>query len=276
GVLSLIAYRTPDPLPVFTASRPLRTATLESRSSLGRVVADFTEVLGIGAAKGAPGGGGGESGTTPRRDFRQSAYFNPSVTTAADGRARVTFRLPESLTTYRIMAVATTRDDRYGYAEDRVVTSKRLMARPALPRLLRAGDRANAGVVVSAKDFGPTRVRVRLDASGVDLLDEAEKVIDLPRNGSTEVRFALAAEQVGTARFRFTVAAGTERDDVEVERSIASPAILEAVALYGSTTSAAAEALGDVTGIRKDVGGLEVKVAPTALVGIDAGFEQLL
>lgn len=276
GVLSLVAYRTPDPLPVFTASRPLRTATLESRASLGRVVTEFTGLLGLGPDKGAAGGGGGEGGMAPRRDFRQSAYFNPAVVTAADGRARVKFRLPESLTTYRLMAVATSRDDRYGFTQDRVVTNKRLMARPALPRLLRAGDLASAGLIVSAKDLGPTRVRVRLEASGIDLLDATEKVIDLPRNGSTEVRFALAAEQVGTARFRFTVAGGKERDDVEVERPIASPATLEAVALYGETTSAAAEALGDVTGIRSDIGGLEAKVAPTALVGIDAGIEHLL
>ena len=45
-------------------------------------------------------------------------------------------RVLKTLTTYRVMAVATSIDDRYGYGESRVVTSRRLMARPALPRFV--------------------------------------------------------------------------------------------------------------------------------------------
>lgn len=277
GVLSLIGYRTPDPLPVFTAPRPLRTATLESRASLGRVLTDLTGLLGLGANKGAEGGGGGgEDGSGARRDFRQSVYFNPTLQTGADGKARVRFRLPESLTTYRVMAVVTSADDRYGYAEERVVTNKRLMARPALPRLLRAGDRAEAGVVVSSKGLGATKVRVSLDAEGVEVLGPVVQEIELPADRPREVRFPLRAPAVGSAHLQFAVTGGRQRDAVEVRREIHSPATLEAVALYGETKSAAAEALGDLTALRKDVGGLEVQTASTALVGVDAGFEQLI
>lgn len=277
GVLSLIGYRTPDPLPVFTAPRPLRTATLESRQTLGRVLADLNGLLGIGPDKGDEGGGGGEgSSGSVRKDFRQSAYFDPTLLTSAQGKARAKFRLPESLTTYRLMAVVVTEDDRYGYAEERVVTNKRLMARPALPRSLRAGDQAEAGVVVSTKGLGAARARVTLEASGIDVVGERSREIELPPGQPIEVRFPLAARQVGQARFRFTVTSGAERDAVEVTREIHSPATLETVALYGETTSAAAEALGDLSATRKDVGGLEVKAASTALVGIDAGFQQLI
>ncbi|NLE85426.1 MAG: hypothetical protein GX607_03405 [Myxococcales bacterium] len=276
GVLSLIGYKTPDPLPVFTAPRPLRTATIEARASLGRVLTDVTGLLGLGPNKGAEGGGGGSEGTGARRDFRQSVYFNPTLVTDANGRARVSFALPESLTTYRLMAVVTTRDDRYGYGEERVVTSKRLMARPALPRLLRAGDLAEAGVVVSAKDFGPARVQVQLDASGVELLGDPHASVELPRDGQVEVRFPIAAREVGDARLTFRVVGGGEKDAVELERRVLSPATLEAVALYGQTETAAAEALGDLSAVRRDVGALEIKAASTALVGIDAGFRQLI
>jgi uncharacterized protein YfaS (alpha-2-macroglobulin family) len=280
GVLSLVGYRTPDPLPVFTAPRPLRVATLESRDALARVAHDLTATLGLGADKGEAGGGGGADGA--RRDFRQSAYFNPTVMTGADGKARVSFRLPESLTTYRLMAVAATREDRYGYAETRVVTSKRLMARPALPRLLRAGDEASAGVIVSAKGFGPSRVTVTLDAKGVELGGPQAQTLDLPKDGSLEARFPLSAKSVGPATLRFHVtgqdrsSGRTEEDAVVVERRVVSPATLEAVALYGETERTAAERLGDFGAVRKDVGSLKVQVASTALVGVDAGMEQLL
>jgi uncharacterized protein YfaS (alpha-2-macroglobulin family) len=279
GVLSLIGYRTPDPLPVFTAPRPLRTATLESRESLARVSRDLSEALGLGGSKGADGGGGGDEGGA-RRDFRQSAYFNPAVMTGKDGKAKVSFKLPESLTTFRLMAVATTPEDRYGYAETRVVTNKRLMARPALPRLLRAGDNASAGIVLSAKGFGPADVNVTLRASGLDVQGPTTQSVKLPRDGSAEVRFPLAASTVGTSKLRFDVSgtAGgvTEKDAVEVERRILSPATLETVALYGETEDAAAERLGSLDAARRDMGGLKVQAASTALVGIDQGMTQLI
>lgn len=278
GVLSLIGYRTPDPLPVFTAPRPLRTATLESRDSLARVSLDLAEALGLGPSKGAEGGGGGADGA--RRDFRQSAYFNPAVMTGADGKARVSFKLPDGLTTYRLMAVATTPRDRYGYAETRVVASKRLMARPALPRLLRAGDSASAGIVLGAKGFGPANVTVRLTASGVDVQGPTSQSVQLPKDGSLEVRFPLVASHVGAAKLRFDVegrsGAEHEKDAVEVQRRVLSPATLETVALYGQTESAAAERLGNLDAVRRDVGSLTLQASSTALVGIDRGFEQLI
>lgn len=273
GVLSLINYKTPDPLPVFTASRPLQVATVESRESLAKLGLDLGNLLGVD--KGAEGGGGGE-GTAARRDFRQSAYFNPSLQTDASGKATARFKLPESLTTFRVMAVATSLDDRYGYGESRVVTSRRLMARPALPRFLRAGDAMQAGVVVSGKAFGPAKVTVTASVSGIELSGDKEKSIDLPRDGSVEVRFPMLARSAGKAKFRFDVKAEGERDAVELERDISIPTVMESVALYGETEKAAGEALGDLSAIRKDVGKLEISVASTALVGLDAGAEQLI
>src|SRR5690606_38679028 len=102
GVLMLTGYRTPDPLPVSAARRPLSGVPLESRDDLARIVR-----LGRapGVDKGDEGGGGGE-GLAAREDFRTTAFFQPSVVTGADGRAHVRFKLPDSLTTYRLMAVA--------------------------------------------------------------------------------------------------------------------------------------------------------------------------
>ena len=51
---------------------------------------------------------------TLRKDFRVLAFWLGSVTTGADGMASVDVKLPESLTTYRIMAVAADRGSRFG------------------------------------------------------------------------------------------------------------------------------------------------------------------
>jgi hypothetical protein len=275
GVLSLIDYKTPDPLKVFTAPRPLSVATIESRAELAWLRLDLLDRLGV--QKGEEGGGGSEGGDSGvRRDFRQSVYFNPKLEIPPSGQAKVRFQLPESLTTYRIMAVASSLEDRYGFAETQVTTSKRLMARPALPRFLRAGDAFEAGAVVSGKDFGPSKVSVQADMAGLELVGPAEQTVELAKNGTAEVRFAVRAARAGEARIRFSVSAGKERDAVEVVRSVQVPLPLETVALYGQTGTATAERLGDLAALRRDTGGLDVTVASTALVGLDAGVQQLI
>ena len=56
GVLSLVGYKTPDPIPVFGAPRSLKVATIESREAIARVENPFS-ILGLD--KGLTGGGGG-------------------------------------------------------------------------------------------------------------------------------------------------------------------------------------------------------------------------
>ena len=273
GVLSLINYKVPDPIPVFTAPRPLNVATLEAREGLAKIGLEALDGA-LGDEKGRDGGGGGVS--PARRDFRQTAYFNPSVLGDANGKAHVRFKLPESLTTYRIMAVAVSDSDHYGYGQTSVTTSKRLMARPALPRFLRAGDTIEAGVVVSAKNFDPGKVTIQARVTGMTLVGDAARSVTLSRDQSQEVRFSFRAESAGKANLRFDVSAGGERDAVIAERRIDSPATLEAVALYGKSEDSVAEALGDLSTIRPDVGQLDLSVSSTALVGLGAGVDQLV
>lgn len=272
GVLSLIGYKTPDPVPVFTAPRALQVLTVESREALARVFTPFRE---LGFDKGLDGGGGSES-SGARRDFRASAYYNPALVTDAAGRIHVSFKLPEGLTTYRLMAVAAAEDDRFGYVESRVTTSRPLMARPAFPRILRAGDRIDAGLIVTSKGLEKSTVGVEIVAEGLTLSGESRRSIELGVNESTEVRFALAATTVGKAKVRFRVKGGGAEDHVEITRDVIAPQLLEAAALYGDTSEASAEKLGDLSAIRTDVGGLEVSLSSSALVGLDNGVDQLL
>lgn len=273
GVLMLTGYKTPDPLPVFAAHRNLSVAPIESRDNLARIL---RLGRGPGEDKGDEGGGGGE-GLSTRQDFRTTAFFQPSVLTGADGKAHLRFKLPDSLTTFRLMAVATSESDRFGFGQESIVTSRPLMARPALPRFLRAGDAINAGVILTSKNLPAQTVEVKLDAKGVVVTGEATQKVALPANGSVEVRWAIGAPSVGKAELAFHArAAGEARDDVTVKRDVSAPVSLEAVALYGETEKAVAEQLGDLKGMRSDIGGIDLRVASTALVGLDGGVEALL
>lgn len=263
GVLSLINYRTPDPLQTFARPRPLQVATVESRDAEGRIL---LEALG-GADKGRDGGGGGEG--EARRDFRQTSYFNPRLITDAHGEAKVSFKLPETLTTHRLMAVAVSQGDRYGFGQARVTTSKPLMARPSLPRFVRAGDSFEAGVIVSKKGVAAGKVKVKATFTGLVASGALERELDVPENGSLEARFAVQAPHPGKAELRFEVSGNAEKDTVIQPLNIALPMTPEAAAVYGQTDAAQTEKLGDLSGLRDDAGGLSVTLASTALVGLD-------
>jgi uncharacterized protein YfaS (alpha-2-macroglobulin family) len=270
GVLMLTGYRTPDPAQRFTQARPLQVATVETRADLARIF----DPQGLqGSEKGAEGGGGGGDA---RGDFKQSAYFNPSLVTDEQGRARVKFQAPDNLTTFRLLAVAVSKDDRYGNGQSKVTVNKPLMARPALPRFLRAGDKFEAAVAVSTKGATSTTVDVSLEVGpGLVVRDDKTKQVRVTKEGTQEVRFKVEAEKTGATHVQFTVAGANERDVVRLTRTIQSPAQLEAVAAYGETKDADGQRLGKLEDVRRDVGGLDVVLSSSRLVGLDGSMEHL-
>jgi len=269
GVLALTGYEPPDPIAIFTAPRPLAVATLESRDALGRLF-----LPGFERDKGAPGGGGGALGV--RSNFRTTVFFDPRVETDASGHASVEFELPDNLTTFRVMAVAVSDDDRYGVGSTTFRVNKPLMLRPALPRALRAGDRFEASVIINARAEAAGAVNVGLAVTGAALEGPATQQVQLAPDVSQEARFRVVAATAGEVRFDFTAASAQQNDRVETTRAVSSPTALEATAIYGRTDSAEAQALGDLGALRADVGGLTLSLASTALVGLDAGLGQLV
>ncbi|HQB43038.1 MAG TPA: MG2 domain-containing protein, partial [Polyangiaceae bacterium] len=270
GVLMLTDYKTPDPIPIFTEPHPLRVGFTEARTDLARLtLSPFAST--VGEDKGLDGGGGGAA----RSDFRQSVYFNPSLITDESGKAKATFKLPDSLTSYRIMAVVVGATDQFGFGQSTVTTSLPLLARPAFPRVLRAGDEIDAGVVLTSKTLPKSAIDVKATVQGLELVGESVRQVELDKGQSREVRFRFRANSVGNAKVRFHVQGGGEQDSVEITKAVRAPTSLESVALYGSTRSATGEMLGDLSAIRTDVGSINVSVASTALVGLAGSVEYL-
>jgi uncharacterized protein YfaS (alpha-2-macroglobulin family) len=161
GVLALTGYRTPDPLDLVYRPRGLGMRLASTLTTVTPQVAEGVK------GKRAPGGGGGaEAADILRSRFQTTAFFLGSVLTDAEGRVTAAARLPDNLTTFRLMAVAVTAGDRYGGGESSLLVTRPLVARPALPRFLRDGDRFAAGVVVNRRDGAAARPAVMAQAKG--------------------------------------------------------------------------------------------------------------
>jgi uncharacterized protein YfaS (alpha-2-macroglobulin family) len=72
-------------------------------------------------------------GAAIRQDFRPLVFWLGSAVTGADGRATTTVTLPDSLTTYRIMAVAGNEASQFGFGEREIRVTKPLMPPAGVP-----------------------------------------------------------------------------------------------------------------------------------------------
>ena len=84
-----------------------------------------------------------------RENLNETAFFYPQLTTDADGHVALKFTLPESLTTWRLLGLAHTRDMYVGTIMGEAVAQKDVMIQPNVPRFFREGDQG----VISARIF---------------------------------------------------------------------------------------------------------------------------
>ncbi|RKH55569.1 Ig-like domain-containing alpha-2-macroglobulin family protein [Corallococcus aberystwythensis] len=269
GVLRLTGYKAPDPLDAMFQERGLSVR-------IGEPLIHLVLRKLYGEKGSRPGGSGGSdtAGSGIRSNFKTTAVFQ-SVETDDQGQAKVEFTLPDNLTTFRIMAVAVTDADRFGVGESKVQVAKPLLALPALPRLVRVGDKAEAGVVIHTTNPAIKEAKVTAKLTGVRVEGPSEKTVQLDGK-AREVRFTFVAEQPGTAVLQFAVSGGGETDAVEQKLPVQLPVGMEAVAVYGDTTNERVEGLKPPGGVRPGMGGLTLTMSSTVMGGFDESMNQLV
>ncbi|MBN4072224.1 alpha-2-macroglobulin [Flavobacteriales bacterium AH-315-E23] len=89
------------------------------------------------------------SNVKARSDFSESAFFFPHLSTNDKGEVIIKFTVPESLTRWKFMGFAHTKDLEFGQLFEEVVTQKELMVMPNAPRFFREGDQMTFSAKVS-------------------------------------------------------------------------------------------------------------------------------
>ncbi|HMS01519.1 MAG TPA: alpha-2-macroglobulin family protein, partial [Gemmatimonadaceae bacterium] len=263
GVLSLTGYRTPDPLELLYQPRGLG---LLLGSSLANVAPQLPEGE---KARRAPGGGGGEGGDDILRSrFRSTAFFLGSVRTDANGVARATAALPDNLTTFRVMAVAVTRTDRFGSGDAPLLVTRPLVARPPLPRFVREGDAVEAGVVVNRREGASGRVRVAAQVTGARLDGRNRRDVTVDSGRGVEVRFRTRVPAGDSVTFRFDATGGRDRDAVQLRLPVRPAARATLVAASGMARDRASLALPvlDAPDLERSTLALTIGASPLTLV----------
>jgi hypothetical protein len=141
------------------------------------------------------------SGIQIRRDFRETAFFFPSLVTDSAGNLTLKFTLPESLTKWKILGLAYTKELDYGLTEKEIMTHKDLMVFPNSPRFVRQGDTLEfSAKVVNLSDRALTGETV------LELSDAlTQKPVSLVISGNQSQAFNLPAGQSLAFQWRIAI-----------------------------------------------------------------------
>jgi uncharacterized protein YfaS (alpha-2-macroglobulin family) len=225
---------------------------------------------------GSKGGGGGDFESQARGTFKDTAYWNPSILTDASGKATVSFKLPDNLTTWKLLAIAHTKDTNVGVGIKDIVETKTVLVRPVLPRFAVRGDMIDVGAIVHNQRTADGTFTVTLRGSGFVSAGQPSQRVTIAKGEMKKVLFPV---KVGTgSSASFTMRAETDGARDEIVQSIP-------VHVFGTpqavTTSGIAD--GDVTEqvlapTKKDAenGDVTITVSPTIATYLPGGLTYLI
>ncbi len=217
GVLNLTRFATPAPETWFYAQRLLGT---DYRDMHGRLIDGMRAERGA-LRSGGDGSGAGMEGNPPVEETL--SLFSGIVRTDADGKAQVTFELPDFNGTVRIMAVAWSAS-KLGHASRDVIVRDPIAVTTSAPRFLTLGDTARLqldlhNVEGPAADYKVAVVRTYQDGEQ-PVGDPVEVLSAMPHLGKGErkaVTFDLSPTRIGQVAYDVRV---TGPNAIDVKRDL--------------------------------------------------------
>lgn len=205
GILNLTAYEAPDPADWYFGQRRLG---LELRDLYGRLIDGSLGAMGR-IRTGGDGGGMAMEGSPPTEKL--VAFFTGPVELGDDGRAVVSFDIPQFNGTVRLMAVAWTKDA-VGNGTTDVIVREPLVVTAGLPRFMAPGDTASLRLDIANTDGPAGEYVLAVETDGAVTVQAPERTLQLDPGARRTVTIPLTAERTGSGAVtvRLTHGGGTE------------------------------------------------------------------
>ncbi|MEP6901696.1 MAG: alpha-2-macroglobulin family protein, partial [Actinomycetota bacterium] len=165
----------------------------------------------------------------------------------------------------------------FGLGESSITAKQSLQIRPSAPRFMNFGDKAELPVILQNMTDKPLTINVAIRAGNAFLTGGNGKKVTVAANDRAEIRFSIASEKAGMARFQIGAASGNFADAAEIEFPVYTPATSEAFATYGTTeeNGAILQTIFAPKDVYPDFGGLEVTTSSTQLQELTDAFIYL-
>ncbi len=216
-----------------------------------------------------PGGADDVQAPTVRSNFADTAYWAGAVTTDKAGLAEVSFKMPESLTGWKVKTWAMGLGTKVGQGEVEVTTKKNLLVRLQAPRFFVEKDE----VVISAnvhnyfKAEKSAMVSLELEGNTVELASrDREQKVMISANGEQRVDWRVKVTGQGTASITVKALSDEESDAMKMTFPVYVHGMLKTESFSGAIRPA--DASGSVKFTvpaerRQNESRLEARYSPT-------------
>jgi uncharacterized protein YfaS (alpha-2-macroglobulin family) len=171
------------------------------------------------SSKSLPAGGEAQSPVEPprlRQYFPETMLWLPDAVTDESGHLRVDIPVADTITTWRMTALASTQDGRLGSATGGLRVFQDFFIDLDLPLALTVGDEVAVPVGVFNYLTEPQTVRLELEQAGwFELLDESSKEIAIAANDITVAYFRIRAKDFGSHPFKVTAWGSAMSDAIQ-------------------------------------------------------------
>ncbi len=214
-----------------------------------------------------------------RLDFNPLAVFHPTGATDSEGKFVASWKLPDLVGQYRVVAMATSGPRLYGLNEAALVARLPLQIRAQLPRFLNYGDVAQLQFVVENLTLSDQTVTLFLQSNGLALAHQENGLyfdavlMTVPAQSRQLVARPASAAFTGTQQLIVSAFNAQLQDHVQLEFPVFTPAAKESFATYGIVEDELVlQTFKWPADIHSDFGALSVSVSSTLLNSLADGY----
>ncbi|NPV75206.1 MAG: hypothetical protein HPY59_02405 [Anaerolineae bacterium] len=290
--LAVLNLSDPNSGPILDYFYSRRSLQVRTSMAMPLNVEEYNEQLEKQAADGAAAGSGGGKGEGPpgvpevRRNFPDTAFWRADVVTDKQGQVSVSLALPDNLTTWRMDARAVTLETQVGQNTVDLVSTRPLLVRPQTPRFFVNGDRVTLGAGVHNNTDSDLQVEVKLEASGLELLDPALQNVKIERGKQAYVSWrAEVLPEASRVDLTFVASGGGYQDASKPTLGTLED---QGIPVYHYEAPETVSTSGELSesGARTEVirlpddmiierGEVEIEIAPSLAAGMRAGLAYL-
>ncbi|MBD98383.1 MAG: hypothetical protein CMO34_00950 [Verrucomicrobia bacterium] len=149
-----------------------------------------------------------------RSDFNETAFFFPMLRTDKEGKAELTFELPESIGKWKLQLLAHSKDLSSALITKEIVSKKALSVQLNAPRFMRSGDTLHLNAVINNDTKAKLRATANiqfLDAhteTPLDILEATHRLkkVDVPAQQNKKVSWTIVVPE-GMAHLMYRLSA---------------------------------------------------------------------
>ena len=220
GVLSMTGYQTPDMEDLMKFLLPLEVSGYDNRQNILLQVP--YQRLKQKALTGGDGDGSSASKAMDitRKDFRPVAFFHPAILTDNSGTVKISFKLPDLVTSYRLIAVACDKTSLLGSTEIDIEAVKDFYIEPGLPQFFTEGDSFIFNTAAFNKTASEISMNFSIKSQGYLNLTTEGHITNINPYDRKIIKVKGKAEKTGPEKIIFSSAAADYCDIVQKEISV--------------------------------------------------------